>query len=138
MFDSSAHQWKQPAWAGVKQQRLIGDDKILVEREADIVRDRNRRVDPVDAIGDFADIGAGLLVGHGHRALLPSFANIIARPVFAGNGKLLQIALACNARLLRHSGLATAIAAESREATARFPCPRAETYGSQSKSCNRL
>jgi hypothetical protein len=43
----------------MEQQRLVVVDQVLVEREmSDVARQRDRRVDPVDAVGDFVDVGA--------------------------------------------------------------------------------
>jgi hypothetical protein len=48
----------------VQQQRLVVDDQVLVEAEtAGSIRDIDRRIDTVGAVGDLVDVGAGLRVG---------------------------------------------------------------------------
>src|SRR5688572_30730501 len=54
----------------MKQHRLIVDDQVLIEAEPDLARQPQRRVDAVDAGGDFVDASARFVV-RDHCAVSP-------------------------------------------------------------------
>jgi hypothetical protein len=53
----------------MEQQRLLVVDQVLVERERHLAGQAHGRVDAVDALGDFVEVGAGLDVGDGHGGI---------------------------------------------------------------------
>src|SRR5690606_18845524 len=67
---SFPHQWKHLSRAGMKQQWLIIDDEVLVERESAGAFDPERRIDAIDPLCNLMHIGPGLAVRHGHFAHL--------------------------------------------------------------------
>src|SRR6185312_938453 len=61
-------QWEELALPGMKQQRLLIHDQVLIETELPgAARQGDRRVDAIDAVGNLLDIRAGLAV-RDHRS----------------------------------------------------------------------
>jgi hypothetical protein len=50
----------------VKDQRLVVEHKVLVERKSTGAFYDDRRIDPVDSIRDLMDVRSGLAIGDGH------------------------------------------------------------------------
>jgi hypothetical protein len=66
------HEWEHLSRSGVKEQRFIIHDEILVEGEAACTFDYNRRIDAIDPVSNLMYIRPGLPVRNGHQTSLPS------------------------------------------------------------------
>src|SRR2546426_1167475 len=71
-LDSLAHQRKHLARARVKKHRCVINDQILVERES-ARHDawRQRRIYPINAVGNLINVGSGLAVCCSHMFSCP-------------------------------------------------------------------